>query len=48
MGLRHRIDATCLTDCAAAVYVGAGRPEETRADVRRIATHTGLEAQLPC
>jgi LDH2 family malate/lactate/ureidoglycolate dehydrogenase len=27
---------------------GLALPEETMEDLRRIATHTGLEAQLPC
>jgi LDH2 family malate/lactate/ureidoglycolate dehydrogenase len=42
MGLRHRIDATCLTDFAAAVYAGAGMPE---ADARLVAD-TLVQADL--
>ena len=42
MGLRHRIDATCLIDFAAAVYAGAGMPE---ADARLVAD-TLVQADL--
>ena len=42
MDLRQRIDATCLTDFAAAVYAGAGMPE---ADARLVAD-TLVQADL--
>ena len=41
------IDPARLIDFAAAVYAGEGVPEDTRADLERIARATGLEAKLP-